>query len=346
MDILRARGTPSAYQVAFPALRFCVWTEGGFDQPDCGAAALAVFDAVMESLGREIGYLTLVKPTADKRIRLTRATLKKREEARAAVAAGMPVHRYLKAAAKTMSDEGTERVGLPGFSLSHIPGGPGFVGLEIPWEHPAATGLIARLHQIMDGVPLVAGVCGYGFAMAPGDFGQYKLPPAHLRFRTALMAQMELLSREVRYDAPFVQMRRLYQRRDAKGATIPEAELFDYETGLPDIGWRTYLGADLSARVDAQEGRETKLAALIAQGGAMEERAGHRVVTASPAPVWGDLNAGESITGYIAARAYLEPALASRSIRLLSAPCHDTSDKDRMREAEAYVDRFKEEEDA
>ncbi|ATG46963.1 hypothetical protein CEW89_04895 [Celeribacter ethanolicus] len=343
MDILEARGTPSAYQVAFPALRFCVWTEGGFDQPDCGAAALAVFDAVMESLGGEIGYLTLIKPTAGKRVRLTRATPKKREEARAAVAAGMPAHRHLSADAEATLAEGARGVGLPALDLSHLPGGPGFIGLDMPLEHPAAMGLIARLHQIMDGVPLVAGVCGYGFAMVPGDFGQYKLPPAHLRFRTALMAPVELLSREVRYDAPFVQMRRLSQRRDAKGATIPEAELFDYQTGLPDIGWRTYLGADLCARVDAQEGLETKLAALVAQGGAVEERAGHRVVTASPAPVWGDLNAGEPIAGYIAARAYLEPALASRSIRLMSAPCHDTSDKDRMREAEAYVDRFKEE---
>ena len=132
--------------------------------------------------------------------------------------------------------------------------------------------------------------------MAPGDFGQYKLPPAHLRFRTALMAPMELLSREVYYDTSFIQMRRLYQRRDAKGATIPEAELFDYETGLPDIGWRTYLGTDLCTRVDAQEGQETKLAVF-----SLRRAMTHpiRIACARPRPMLTDSRMGRVDNGLL-----------------------------------------------
>jgi len=284
----------------------------------------------MDHQGDAPAFGALVRPTGSKSLRLTRAGAAKRTEMSRAVASGLPDHRYLYLT-------GTDAEGHPGhpmLALSHAPLPMAEIRIEMPWQAEGAPNLMDHVDVALEGVPVLAGYIGYGFAPRPLGVNYASFaPPAHLRYRCALMMDPVPFSPLVRHDQAFVTMRRLEQERAAKGQSIGEANRFDYVPGLPDVGWRTYIGGVFRDR----------LAVTAKPPGpdvTIDDRGTFTTVTAGLAPIWGDLNLNEDFSAYKAAFAHLEPAMSDWNMRVRTAPGYSINDKERLRQAKAYVDRF------
>ncbi|SLN54981.1 hypothetical protein PSM7751_02685 [Pseudooceanicola marinus] len=208
------------------------------------------------------------------------------------------------------------------------------IRIELPWQAEGALDLMAQVDAALEGVPVPTGYMGYGFApRALGVNYVSFVPPAQRRYRCALMMDPVPFSPLVRHDQSFVTMRRLEQKRAAKGRAIGEAGLFDYVPGLPDVGCRTYIGGALRDRLAVTS-------EALGPDLTIDDRGTFTTLTAGPAPIWGDLNLNEDISAYQAAFAYLEPVMSDWNMRVRSAPGYSIKDKERVRQAKAYVDRF------
>ncbi|WP_085888723.1 hypothetical protein [Pseudooceanicola marinus] len=219
-------------------------------------------------------------------------------------------------------------------ALAHAPLPMAEIRIELPWQAEGALDLMAQVDAALEGVPVPTGYMGYGFApRALGVNYVSFVPPAQRRYRCALMMDPVPFSPLVRHDQSFVTMRRLEQKRAAKGRAIGEAGLFDYVPGLPDVGCRTYIGGALRDRLAVTS-------EALGPDLTIDDRGTFTTLTAGPAPIWGDLNLNEDISAYQAAFAYLEPVMSDWNMRVRSAPGYSIKDKERVRQAKAYVDRF------
>lgn len=317
--------------IAAPVLRFHVWISGTFADALVRAAAGQAAEAFMDHLGDSAAFGALVRPTGAKSLRLTRAQKGRQAEMASAVASGLPDHRYLYLT-------GTDADGKPDhplLALAHAPLPMAEIRVELPWQADGALELMADIDAALAGLPVIAGYTGYGFAPRPLGVNYASFaPPAHLRYRCALMMDPVPFSPLVRHDQSYVTMRRLDQKRAAKGQAIDEADLFDYAPGLPDIGWRTHVGGAFRDRL-------APTAEEPGPGVTIGDRGTFTTVTAGPAPIWGALDPDEDISAYRTAFGHLEPAMCDRNMRVRFAPGHSLKDRERARQAMSYVDRFK-----
>ncbi|WP_415919307.1 type VI immunity family protein [Tateyamaria sp. SN6-1] len=104
--------------------------------------------------------------------------------------------------------------------------------------------------------------------------------------------------------------------------------------GFVDIGWRTMLGSYYLPRLGTVD--------IETDGVQVEQSDDMLIVTAGPAPIWGDVNADEDITAYRAVSEALAPARASLRPMLnglFGAQIDDPEGTDRV---EAWYERFEE----
>lgn len=330
MEPLYSEKSHQRCPIATPVLRVHLWIVGTYADAPIRALAERATAAFIDHLGETPTFGAMVRPTGSKSLKLTRATAARRTEMSRAIAVGLPDHRYLYL---TGTDQ-EGQAGHPMLALAHAPLPMAEIRIELPWQAKGAQALLEHVDAALEGLPVLAGYMGYGFAPRPLGVNYASFaPPAHLRYRCALMTDPLSFSPLVRHDQAFVTMRRLDQKRAAVGRTVRDADLFDYAPGLPDIGWRTYVGGAFRDRLSAP-------AETSGPGMTIEDRGDFAAVTAGPAPIWGDLNLNEDISAYQAAFAHLEPAMADWDMRVRAAPGHSTKDKERVRLAKAYVDRF------
>ncbi len=316
--------------IARPVLRLHLWITGTFADAPVRTASARAAEAFIDHLGKTQAFYAMVRPTGSKSLKLSRADKAGRTEISRAVATGLPDHRYLYLT-------GTDAEGHPGhpmLALAHAPLPMAEIRIELPWQAEGALDLMAQVDAALEGVPVLAGYMGYGFAPRPlgVNYASF-VPPAHRRYRCALMMDPVPFSPLVRHDQSFVTMRRLEQKRAAKVRAIGEADPFDYVPGLPDVGWRTYIGG-------AYRDRLAVTAEALGPDLIIDDRGFFTTVTAGPAPIWGDLNLNEDISAYQAVFAFLEPAMSDWNMRARSAPGYSIKDEERLRQAKAYVDRF------
>ncbi|MGR3466770.1 MAG: hypothetical protein ACU0CI_02750 [Shimia sp.] len=337
MQNLYAVGMTHSLVIAVPSVRLRAHFSTDFGDTDLRTGLAAILETFMEAFEPEIGSVALEK-ASEGNLRVHKRTKANFAKAYAAVEAGLGPLRAVSFAGP-LDSEGPSR--LPFLRASHLPVPADLradyspfsgIAIDLPAEHPRGLPTLEAVDRILRTLPTFAGSMGLGFSMAnPHNLSFRSLPSAHLRYRCALMSDDHPFSRVVRYSEPWVISRRERQRARAHPAVIPEDQLFDYTPGLPDVGWRTYVGGDFRARL---EGTAPSGLDVQTHGGLM-------VLTAGPAPIWGDLNADEDISLYRQAYGFLEPALASREARVLHAPGYSKRDTNAVRDAEAYVDRFK-----
>lgn len=317
--------------VAQPAYCLTAHIAADLSDPETGSAMAGLFDAVMDGWRTEIATCTLMANTPAKAQRLTKATAARFDSARTALTNGMPKHRYLHlyGAAGGTGDTAT----LPVFALAHAPLPMLSLDIAVPAADGRGGALLDVADRLLAGLPVISGAAGLGFRKVPTAHGMADFPPAHRRFRAALIPYYQPFSSLVRYDAALVSNKRMRQKQQAQGRPIAEGQRYDYRPGLHDIGWRTYIGAGFQDRLGPQEG-------LATAGVTVDSRASHVCVTIGPEPIWGDLNASEDVSAWHAAYAYLKPALADDDLRLAAAPCYSAKSPERMREARDYLNRF------
>ncbi|MBY5931935.1 hypothetical protein KUV51_02885 [Tateyamaria omphalii] len=188
------------------------------------------------------------------------------------------------------------------------------IDLAVAPSEATDMSFLSEVDRILRCLPIRAGFEGYSFAKPPAHGNSIsRLPPAFLRFRTVTIADW------------LMPLEMLYHSKSA------EFYLGKYTPGLPDVGWRTRVGGEFAARLGK---RPDHPAVRVEQAGET------KIVTAGDAPIWGDINAGDDISAYRAAAAYLAPAMASRHVRIKRAPSYDAHDAQRRELGEAYLDRF------
>lgn len=324
--------------IAVPSYRVRAHFGAAFDHPAMRAGLGTLVDGFLASYQNNLEILTLQKASASSKVKQTKMTSKKLSDLRKECAAGFLTYR----AFRFSGADGTTPA-LPAMSAHHYPVPRALEDKMAPFstlilDLPFDTGgeLVELSHQVLRSMPVIAATAGFGFSFCdPSSFAYRLLPPAHLRYRCALMADDPPASKLVRYDTAWVKMRRLDQRRKSSNIDIPNDDLYDYTPGLPDIGWRTYIGEAFRTRLPDQPD-----ASFFGHGATLEILDTMSIVTAGSAPIWGDLNTVEDISAYQAAAAYLAPAMADHGLRVREAPCYTKSDPEKVRAAEAYVNRF------
>jgi len=189
-------------------------------------------------------------------------------------------------------DDETEEVGLPQLRMERVTRVKqgNRIALELSVPPLGAEPIIAAATTILQDTSLSWGAIGFGFYL-PASLESLLpyLPQTMKRYRTALELQLE---------SGLPGLRRPSEDEGRYWAAKP-----DLLGGIPDIGWRTFVGTEYMPRIP-------KLATASFPDDVTLAVHNHvTVITAGAQPIWGDLNKGEQIASYTA----IAHALASIS---------------------------------
>ncbi|RVV98317.1 hypothetical protein EKE94_05145 [Mesobaculum littorinae] len=310
----------SDQKVGAPILRITALTDP-LDGATLAGPGGELLDLFLTQFGADVAFVAKGPTTGRSRAsRLTKATDKRIGELRAILRDGGVEKFGLRIYGP--DDTGFGRPLAPYASIAHMiaetdAGVTPYAQIDfaLPPEGEASQRFLHDSDEVLRRLPLRAGVQGLGFAGTPVEGSlMFLYPPAFRRYRAAVIADWRIPSALVFHNPNATQVHG------------------DYTAGLPDIGWRTYVGPEFSERL---QGRPRHPEVTVEQAGAAT------VVTAGAAPIWGDLNTGEDIGPFRAAARFLEPALASRGRRIREAPCYVNGNPEREALAADYLDRFK-----
>lgn len=297
--------------IAMPAFRVCAALDGALSDDANKTCASDVFEAFLDNFGPDIAYAAtsgksrwtpkLVKPTATKLKRM-----------REVIANGFTTHTGMRLYGPDTNVLGKPAV--PFLSITQVY--PTFIviDLAVPHDHPDRDAFAQASDHALRSANLMAGYQGFGFFKSPiSGLADNNLPVATDRFRAATMTEW--------MGNPSCT---LWSPRTA--GNWP-----GYEAGITELGWRTYVGRMFTDRITAAPAASLTI----------EDLPNMKIVTAGPAPIWGDVNADEDITAYKDAYAYLAPVFTSRdmlrSSTLGGIPSYDPA---RAAVVDGYLNRF------
>lgn len=280
--------------VARPCFRIGATFDGGYAVDQTRIIALAVHDAFATRFDADIAFLA-IGTNPSRPFRAIKAGAAKRAELRDALHTATGALGTLHTARLYGTDANPLEVpDMPYLSISKAGGAHDLLDIElaVPCDMPDLMDFADRIHHLMIPGPVRFGYQGFGFHQSTMKFERASmLPQAHRRFRAAILGRFNSNPNATLFVTPSV-VRRL--RRD-------------YEPGISDIGWRTYVGADYA-------GRMRKAPAGASNGVTVEDCGAFTCVQAGPAPIWGDVNGQEDIAAYAAAFALLRPTRADQAI--------------------------------
>jgi hypothetical protein len=187
------------------------------------------------------------------------------------------------------------------------------IEVSLPPDTPDPVPAADAIAGLCVGQGLVFGLQGMGYMLSPAmDSVVARLPLAHARYRTAIELRLS--------DPPDAIM--------TEGSTLPWDEMPGARPGLPDIGWRTWIGPALAAGLVIPP----ELGPFAGPFGVM--------VQAGPQPVWGDVNRGEDIAAFQAVAAALAPAMLAPEVAAILMFGGTTDDPDLADRLETYMARF------
>ena len=296
------------YLLAEPAFRVLAWVDASFSDPRMGEAGARCFEAFLKQAGAEVETL--------------RITAKGHRSAKPSAEAVAKALDWARTAEKRFPDALFANGGkdnpfgtwsVPQFRISQE---PGMVAIDIAVrpDQEKAVALADRIVEILRDLPVMGAVMGMGFHRPYGlDSLQNCMPLGFRRYRTALEGDVGSVR-----DTFAPTKNPIFHR------TFP-----DFQTGLPDIGWRTIVGTMFLDRIEGEPAHEDVV---------VEQASCGLIVTAGPDPIWGDVNAAEDISAFQAVSAWLKPLRIHRgyAYRAFGGE-RDPVIRDRI---DAYLDRL------
>ncbi len=304
--------TPQPEAVAVPAFRSAAVLDGLLNVPDTKAAVLGLFDLFVSRFGGNIGYMALDKAGASAAAKLVKCTPDKLVELRATLDGEMTKLLRLRLFGAKVAPMSAPN--LPFLSILRSAGPATAVELSLPANLPDLMDVAGAIDGILRAAPLRSGFQSFGFLPDVGVAGPMH-PAAFRRYRCAVMGEFPTSILHLSFRTANI------AQRDG-----------DYTPGITETGWRTYVGAAFRDRLGNAD-------TLAARGVRVEPLAGMTVVTAGDAPIWGDVNKGDTIAGYQAAHDFLRPAYGERKWLVSFAPWSNR-DPDSTDLSEGYVDRL------
>lgn len=303
-------------KIAQPAFRVLLYCDGSLNDPANAAGVTRLFDLFLEHYGADAAWLAIADENRPMRP-------KPLDEAAIADA-----RTWLNTPDKTfpatcrvvgpISDE-TENVTVPAFRVDEYR--VMFLDMSVPADAERAIPFADAATQIIREMPVIASIMGMGFYLpvALESLKDY-LPRAFARYRAAIEFTVDSATMGI--------------RKTKEGFRWDQNK--DVEPGIPDIGWRTIIGPDFTSRLP-------DLDTLSDAPDVAYDRTGDiAVMTAGPAPVFGDVNRGEDIAPYRTVAKALKPVRYPIEVAvgtLFGDQEYNPEGRDRL---EAYLARFDE----
>ena len=161
------------------------------------------------------------------------------------------------------------------------------VELATSTETADLRGFADEIRDVMMATPMLAGLQGFGFFFPPHLEERRNYLPATLnRFRAAVEITGQMVLDGIRVEGSKF-------RYDRQPDVCP---------GLPDIGWRTFVGQAFLERLPEMERTLEPVADVDVSG-----TDAVKMIQAGSEPIWGDVAAGEDVSAFEAVAAALKP---------------------------------------
>ena len=299
--------------IAVPAFRICFALSKTITDPDNAAAIATITRSFIDHYSDAIGFVAINK-SGNRPAKLTQPTAAKMKKVDELLHEGLTEKMGLRLYGPDTGPLG--KPAAPFLSVHQDWTLHTILELALPWDSAAAMTLAETVDQALRATQVTVGFMGFGFFSAPVQgLDDRHLPAAHERFRAAF------LGRWATHPEVFFWRKNVDER------------LGGYRAGLPDLGWRSYVGDPFRERLkDPADDLDPNVV--------IETTDNMTVVTVGSAPMWGDVNAGEDISAYRAAHAYLLPAMADRSVLRGAILGSAGSSPQRADVIDSYLDRF------
>jgi len=304
-------------KIAQPAFRVLLYCGGSLNDPANASGVTRLFDLFLQHYGAEAAWVAIGDESRPLRPKpIDEATL---ADARQWINTPNKTFPATCRIVGPLSDE-TENVVVPTFRVDEYR--VMFLDMSVPADPDRALPFAEAATQIIREMPVIASIMGMGFYLpvALESLKNY-LPRAFPRYRTAIEFTVDSATMGI--------------RKTGEGFRWDKNK--DVEPGIPDIGWRTIIGPDFTSRLP-------DLDALANAPGVTYERTGDiAVITAGPAPIWGDVNRGEDIAPYRAVADALRPVRYPVEVAVGTLFGDQEYDPDGRDRVEAYLARFDDE---
>lgn len=268
--------------LAQPAFRILAYWPTGLQDPAVAAGLAAIFDIFVEHYRAEVAFMVLADDKRPFKGKVVEdALLADARDWLAAGPKGWPATARVFGPVSEINDQIT----VPSFRAEQH-ADYALLDMSLPADPDMAVLIADKVTAWLRKMPTLYSVMGMGFFLPLSYEGSIRyFPRGFSRYRTAI----EFLAEGPEWCI----------RKDIGSSfwhDFPEAK-----DGFVDIGWRTMLGSDYLPRLGQ--------VSIDADGVRVEQSEDLLIVTAGPAPIWGELD--EDIRAYRAVSAALAPARAS-----------------------------------
>lgn len=300
--------------IAQPAFRILAYWPGKLSDPVVSAGLAAIFDIFVETYREQVAWVVVADD--DRPMRGKAVTPDLLVDTRNWIASAPKVWPATARVFGPISPL-NEQITVPSFRVEQS-AKFGLLDIALPDDAPAAAAFADRVTEVLKTTPtLLCALMSMGFFL-PQSLESLKreMPRTHMRYRAAIEFMAEGpkwgLTRDI---------------SNARWSDFPDAQ-----EGIPDIGWRTIVGAHYLPRLGD--------VAVDAEGVTVEQTADMLIVTAGPAPIWGDVNIAEDIAPFRAVAAALAPARMSVDLAITGLFGGHRQDPDGIDRIEAWYERL------
>lgn len=311
-------------KVAQPAFRILLYCDGSLNDPKNAKGVLALFDLFIETYGEEAAWLAIANHNS-KRLTPKKLSRKRIEKAREWLST--PDKRWPSTCRVVGPlDDETDNIVVPAFRVDEYR--MMYLDMSLPDDPVRAVPFAVAATGIIREMPVIACVMGFGFYLPQAlESLNTWLPRGFERYQTAI---------EFMVDGATMGIRKTGEgyRWDESPKLEPNAPA-DLQPGIPDIGWRTIIGAEF---LDRLPNLESTLATTPEVS--VEEAPNMTILTAGERPIWGDVVADEDISAYRAVAKALAPVRYPLDVAYGSLFGNQYYEPEGRARIHAYVSRF------
>lgn len=310
-------------KIAPPAFRILLYCDGSLNDPANAKGVLALFDLFMETYGDEAAWIAIADH--ERKLRPKKLSPKQIEDARSWLTTPNKTWPATCRVVGPLSDE-TNNVVVPAFRVDEYR--MMYLDMSVPDDIARAVPFADAATEIIRDMPVITGVMGLGFYLPQAlDSLKTWLPRGFERYCTAIEFVVDGATMGIRKtDEGYLW--------DESPELTPGAPA-DLQPGVPDIGWRTIVGAEFLDRLPALDpalADKPEVSLQVAPTMA--------IVTAGAQPVWGDVETNEDISAYRAVAGALAPVRYPADVAYGSLFGNQYYDPEGRARIDSYLQRF------
>ncbi|MBU2866011.1 hypothetical protein [Pacificibacter marinus] len=297
---------------ALPAFRTLAYLDGTPDDPQIALAVGEMFEAFVARFGDDLGLLSM--RLVGRSGKPSKVTPKALHALRDWISAP---DRLDSGAGVRLGSLNTEDLppAMPWFRLEQRYDDQTLVEISVAPDAPDLLGFADEIAAALATAPMICAAQGFGFFLPTVyDSLNWLLPRLAGRYKTALLHTL---------DMPSCGLRRAH-------SAMPYTD--NMQPGIADIGWRTFIGPEYLDRLPKSFD--------LPRDVSVDARDAMLILTASDAPIWGDVQQAENIDSYRAIASALAPVRYPFAIALNQNFGGDTAAADQADLIKAHYQRL------